>query len=276
MFNAHSCNDKDLVPFCDTPVMMPDHIRRELGRQSLSMQEFILEHTLLGTVVTSLVHIWALYSIASGTINLMIRLKAICSERHQGATNCSFCHIILTLFSSLDQSFNPLNLIRSQLKHKVSDQGIIISNLQEQMKDSATSINQLKTRIRELEIAEERQNIKERRISRRQMEENAYEYIGKPTGRLLPSSMPQTNYLDMTSKRLKSIERSLDYLSLEQRQNNISHYDVPKKTVITAADIHHHTPDISKRSPRIPESKSLQKLTRINLVDISNSSEEEN
>ena len=49
---------------------------------------------------------------------MCVRVCQLCNSRHPHATiNC--CHIVLTLWETLDSSYNPLNLVGSSLKRSV-------------------------------------------------------------------------------------------------------------------------------------------------------------
>ena len=183
--------------------MLPSDLRRELARQTLGFMSWALSHTTFGIFCSWTVTIWGMASLLTGFVNLLVRARQLCSSRHPDM-NINCFHVILTVFQTIDQSFNPLNLIRSSIKRAIVQ--LTSSSREQDLKivDLVSEVFALKLRIRHLEISNHSENLNS---------ENHYEWM-------IPSqSRDITDTFFLTNEILP--RESLQHI-----------YSVPKRSVL--------------------------------------------
>ena len=136
--------------FCSAAKMMDPNFRKEVSRQSNSWFEYWISHTYVGTVMQWAVTIWGSYSIMTGMIIFIFRMKTLlCSKRQPQNTGC--LSFILTACQYLDSSLNPLHLLKQQMKEKISKLEYKQAMIQSDMEEIMVRHMELLVKVAELE-----------------------------------------------------------------------------------------------------------------------------
>jgi ABC-type dipeptide/oligopeptide/nickel transport system ATPase subunit len=148
-YNSHIC--KNGSPLCSQATMLPSDLRKELARQTMGFMAWALSHTTLGIFCSWTVTIWGMLSLLTGFVNFLVRARQLCNSRHPDV-NINMFHIILTVFQTIDQSFNPLNLVRSSIKRAIVQ--LTSSNQDHDLKleKLLSEVFALKIKVRHLEM----------------------------------------------------------------------------------------------------------------------------
>ena len=146
-YNSRVCKNQDI--FCPEGREIKGSFKRELGRASQSIFSYILNHTNIGLIIQWTVIVWSIYSILSGMVNFIVRIRNLIPL--SGERNMSCCSILLTLFSLLDSSFNPLNMVNSEMRSNILTLRAQVNDLTEYSDTMEKKLTKLVSRTVQLE-----------------------------------------------------------------------------------------------------------------------------
>ena len=142
-YNALICPPDDT--FCSAAKMMDANFRKEVSRQSNSWFEYIISHTYIGTVLQWAVTIWGTWCLIKGMTVFFVRMRALCCSRK----GC--CALLLTVCQFLDSSLNPLHLLRTQMKQRITKLEYKYAMIQKDMEEMMAPHIDLLAKLVEIE-----------------------------------------------------------------------------------------------------------------------------